>query len=136
MVTASFRKCLVSKAFSWDTYETFCFTNLSYMIYQVSTYTIYILITHRNYKEAIQREKPQIGFLQHTHPFYLLLLPSLIVISWEEICTQTQPTHFQSVESVLKLGKFWGFAKISWWGLEDAIGRIAGSGELEKTRFR
>ena len=34
------------------------------------THTIYTLITHRNYKENIQREKPQIGFLQHTHPSF------------------------------------------------------------------
>ena len=34
------------------------------------TLTIYTLITHRNCKEAIQRENPQIGFLQHTHPSF------------------------------------------------------------------
>ena len=35
-----------------------------------------------------------------------------MVIPWEEICIQTQPTHFQSVESVLKAGK---------WKLENVL---------------
>ena len=46
MVIASFRECLVGKAFSRDTRETFCFTNLSYLIYQDFTHTIYTHITH------------------------------------------------------------------------------------------
>ena len=46
MVTAGFRECLAGKAFSRDTHETFCFANLSYLIHQVSTHTIYTHITH------------------------------------------------------------------------------------------
>ena len=46
IVTASFRECLESKAFPQDTRETFCFDNLSYLIHQVSTHTIYTYITH------------------------------------------------------------------------------------------
>ena len=34
------------------------------------THTIYTLITRKSIKEATQREKLQIGFLQHTHPFF------------------------------------------------------------------
>ena len=41
------------------------------------------------------------------------LIPSPLVIPLEEICTQTQPTHFQNVESVLELRKLWGFVKRS-----------------------
>ena len=46
MVIAGFRKCLVSKAFPQDTRETFCFANLSYLIHQISTHTIYTHNTH------------------------------------------------------------------------------------------
>ena len=40
------------------------------------------------------------------------------------------------MKSVLELGKLWGFAKRSRRGLANAIGRIAGSRKLDKTRFR
>ena len=46
MVTASFHECYASKPFPWDTRETFYFANLSYLIHQVSTHTIYTHITH------------------------------------------------------------------------------------------
>ena len=46
VMTAGFHKCLASKAFLRDTRETFCFGNLSYLIHQVSTHTIYTYITH------------------------------------------------------------------------------------------
>ena len=35
-------KCLTGKAFLRDTRETFCFANLSYLIYQVSTHITHI----------------------------------------------------------------------------------------------
>ena len=46
MVTVGFRKYLAGKAFLRDTREIFYFSNLSYLIHQVSTHTIYTLITH------------------------------------------------------------------------------------------
>ena len=46
MVIASFRECLVGKAFPRDTWETFCFAILSYLIHLISTHTIYTHITH------------------------------------------------------------------------------------------
>ena len=46
VMTDSFRECLAGKAFPRDTRETFCFDNLSYLIHQVSTHTIYTYITH------------------------------------------------------------------------------------------
>ena len=45
-MTAGFRECLASKAFPRDTCKTFYFANLSYLIHQVSTHTIYTHITH------------------------------------------------------------------------------------------
>ena len=74
------------------------------------TYTIYTLITHKSKKEAIQKKTLE-RFLQHTHllkkellifnkEFFcsLFSFSSPIIIPWEEICTQTQPTPIQSVE--------------------------------------
>ena len=56
MVTAGFHECLTSKAFPWDTHETFCFAILSYMIHPISTHTIYTHITHI-LKGVLYREK-------------------------------------------------------------------------------
>ena len=93
----------------------------------------------QKYREAIQREKPisleRELLILSEKSFWALLLPSPIAIPWEEICTQTQPTPCQSVESVLELRKDWGFAKRSWWSLGDAIERIACFEKLEKTRL-
>ena len=100
------------------------------------THTTYTFISHKRKECYIQREKTLDRFLQHNtltffresysslreKSLYSLLLPSPIIIPWEEICTQTQPTPIQSVKSVLELGKLWGFAKRSQWGLADAIG--------------
>ena len=58
MVTTSFQECLVSKAFSRDTHEPFCFAILSYLIHPVSTHTIYTHITHI-LKECFSEIKPQ-----------------------------------------------------------------------------
>ena len=43
MVIAGFRCCLAGKAFLRDTCETFCFAILSYLLYPISTHTIYIV---------------------------------------------------------------------------------------------
>ena len=93
------------------------------------THTIYSLITHkskRGYSEKkLQHNTPTI-LERATHPLVrnlcsLFSFPSPIVIPWEEICNQTQPTSIQSVKSVLEFGKLWGFAKRTQWGLVDAI---------------
>ena len=47
IVTAGFRECLTGKAFPRDTRETFFFVNLSYLIYTISTHTIYTHIIHK-----------------------------------------------------------------------------------------
>ena len=41
-----FPECLVGKAFPRNTPETFYFAILSFLLYQVFTHTIYILISH------------------------------------------------------------------------------------------
>ena len=55
MEIAVFRECLTSKAFLRDTYEIFCFAELSFLIHTFCTHTIYTHITHRCW-EVIQRE--------------------------------------------------------------------------------
>ena len=51
--------------------------------------TLYTLITHKNCEEAIQREKPQIDFLQHTHTH--LLKRELLILS-DEIILASSPS--------------------------------------------
>ena len=80
-------------------------------------YPYYIYPHYPYWKEAIQKKTLEKGFY-NTHPVRenhsslkenpcsLLSFSSPIVIPWEEICTQTQTTHIQSVESVLELGKY------------------------------
>ena len=108
------------------------------------THTIYTLIIHKSKRGYSKRKTlDKFSTTQHTHLLerelfiseksLYLLIPSSIIIPWQEICTQTQLTHFQSVVSVLELGKVWGFVKRSRWGLTDAIGCIARSEKLEKT---
>ena len=57
MEIAGFHECLVSKAFLWDTRETFCFAKLSYLIHIICTHTIYTIITHKCWG-VLLRENP------------------------------------------------------------------------------
>ena len=140
---------------SWDGPSCEILVKLSaWKIFSVTflpfTHTTYTFITHKRKEWYIQRKKTLDRFLQHNtltffresysslreKSLYSLLLPSPIIIPWEEICTQTQFTLIQSVESVLELRKLWGFSKRTSWGLVDAIEHIAGSIKLVKTRPR
>ena len=55
--TASFRECLASKAFLWDTHETVYFAILSYLLHYILTHTIYTIITNRCWG-VLLRENP------------------------------------------------------------------------------
>ena len=57
METAVSHEYLVCKAFSRDTHETFCSTNLSSLIHTFCVYTIYTHITHKCKREFL-RENP------------------------------------------------------------------------------
>ena len=140
-----FASHFTTQAKSWVTRETLYLEGFKC---DLSSFLLYYIYPHypQNYKEAIQKKSLE-KFLQHTHLLEkellilkreLLILkweficslfpfpfpfPSPIVIPWEEIYTQTQPTPIQSIESVLKLGKHLGFAKKSRWGLANAIER-------------
>ena len=83
MVIVGFREYLAGKAFLRDTRETFYFANLSYLIHQVSTHTIYTLITH--ILRGVLFKKKTLASLRvrdgHTHnllhnPLWLSLTPT------------------------------------------------------------
>ena len=88
MVIAGFHKCLVGKAFLWDTCETLCFANLSYLIHQVSTHTIYTHVTHilkgvlfREKTLAITLESERLSFPQSSTQSIVVFLNSYLSIS-------------------------------------------------------
>ena len=64
MPNCQFRKYFASKAFSRDSLPG-GFLSVTFLPF---THNIPSLLT--NVKEAIQRENPYIGFLQHTHPSF------------------------------------------------------------------
>ena len=126
MVTTGFRECLVGKAFPQDTHEIFCFANLSYLIHQVSTHTIYTHIIH-TLKGVLFREKTLAITLENER----LLYPQFSTNPLGFIA-QTLTTPILSVK--------WGFgtAEKHWkksfvWWMQS--GWIAWSRELEKTRL-
>ena len=57
MEIVGFCECLADKAFPRDTRETFCFTELSYLIHTFFTHTIYTPVTHRC-SGVLLRENP------------------------------------------------------------------------------
>ena len=141
MVTASFCQCLASKTFPRDTCEIFCFANLSYLIHQVSTHTIYTNITHI-LKGVFFKENPShypweweivIPTILYTIycDFPQLLLLHIQIL--EKLIFQTLTTPILSVKwGFCAAGKHWKKPFV-WW---MQSGWITWSGELEKTIFR
>jgi len=56
VMTVGFREYFASKAFLQDTYETFTFSILAYLLHYAFTHTIYTVITHI-LKEVFFNEK-------------------------------------------------------------------------------
>ena len=88
IVTAGFRKCFMSKAFPRDTRKTFYFANLSYLIHQVSTHTIYTHITHicwgvlfREKTLVITLESKKLSYPQFSTQSIVVFLNSYLSIS-------------------------------------------------------
>ena len=128
MERASFRECLTSKAFARDTCKTFYFAKLSYLIHTFCTHTIYTPITHKPWELEIVI--PTI--LYTIHCAFCSTLTSPFSYPWEVDSPNTYHTHFECQV------RLW----CCWEALEEAKnGRcnmvlVAGSGELDKTRFR
>ena len=88
MVTVEFYECLMGKAFTRDTQKTFYFVNLSYLIHQVSTHTIYTHITHilrrvffRKKTLATTFESERVLYPQFSTPSIVVFLNSYLSIS-------------------------------------------------------
>ena len=141
MEIAGFCECLAGKAFLRDARETFCFTELSFLIHTFCTH-----ITHKCWG-VLLRENPS-----HNHWELEIFIPIILYIihcgfsstptsqfpyPWEVDSPNTYPP-FQSVKWGFGVaGKHWKKPSIGRsQALADAIGRITGSGELDKTRFR
>ena len=135
--TASFRECFAGKAFPRDTRKTFCFTELSYLIHTSFTHTIYTPITHRCWGMLL-RENPSLrvrdcyshNSLQNSLWIFLnsYISISITLRGW---LPKHLSHHFKVSSEVLVL---LGSIERSQ-ALVDAIGRIAGSEKLDKTRF-
>ena len=118
------------------THETLCLEDYKCDLSSSLPYYIYPYYP-QNCNGAIQKKTLE-RFLQQTlllresytslseNSFVASSPLSPIVIPWEEICTQTQLTPIQSIESVLELRKYLRFAKRSRWVLLDVIGRYCG----------
>ena len=139
METAGFRECLAGKAFPWDTRETFCFTELSYLIHTFFTHTIYTLITHIRWgvllRENLSHYSRELKiviptFLYTIHCGFSSTPTSPFLYLWE-VDSPNTPHPFKVSNDVLVLLGSIGRSQV----LADTIKRIAGSRELDKTRF-
>ena len=89
METAGFRECLTGKAFPQDTHETFCFAELSYLIYTFCTHTIYTFITHICWG-ILLRENPS-----HKHWELEIVIPTILyTITCGFFSTPTSPFSY------------------------------------------
>ena len=131
MVTTSFHECLTGKAFPRDTHETFYFANLSYLIHNISTHTIYTPITHIC-RRVLLRENPNhtpweleiviLTFLYTIHCGFPHLLPLHFHIL-DRLIAQTLTTPILSVKwGFGTSGKHW--KKTSFGGCNQAYCKI------------
>ena len=140
METPVSHKYLAGKAFPRDTCETFCSANLSSLIHTFCAYTIYTHITHKCWRELL-RENPS----QTTWELKIVIpiIPFTFVLGISSSLTSPFPYHWE-VDSPNTYHTLWECQVRSWcyWeALEEAKdGRcnmelVAGSGEIDKTRF-
>ena len=141
METAMFREYLAGKAFLRDTRKTFCSTRLSILIHTFSAHTIYTHITHKC-SGVLLRENPS------QTPWELeIVIPTILytfACGISSTPTSPFPYHWEvdSPNTYHTLSecqvKFW----CCWEALEEVkdgkcnMELVAGSGELDKTRFR
>ena len=141
METVVSREYLMGNAFPRDTRETFYFARLSILIHTFCAYTIYTHITHKCWGELL-RENPS------QTPWELeIVIPTIrYIIACGFFSTPTSPfTYHWEVDSpntYHTLSECQVIVWCCWEVLEEAKdGRynmvlVAGSGELDKTRFR
>ena len=119
------RLCRVSKTFSRNTRETLCLEDFECDFFTLHSYYIYPNYPQK-YERPFREKKPQISFLQHNTPIFqreresysslMRINCSLFFFSLPLSYLERRfvPTQFQSVESILELRKFQGFAKGNW----------------------
>ena len=142
MVTAGFCEYIAGKAFPQDTREIFCSVRLYYLITPFCTLTIYIPLLSTNGKESFWEKT-----LAKTLESLKLLSQQFFTHLFVEF-PHLLHFHFQTIERLLGHKFTTPFESVKWrfgvvgkhWkrshGLVDAIGLIAGFGELDKTGFR
>ena len=141
MEIAVSHKYLTGKAFPRDTCEALCSTSLSSLIHTFCAYTIYTDITHKWRGELLIENPSQT-------PWELeIFIPTILyifVLGISSSPTSPFPYHWE-VDSPNTYHTLWE-CQVNFWccweALEEAWnGRcnmelVAGSGELDKTRFR
>ena len=141
METAVFHEYLANKAFLRDTRKTFYFARLSFLIHTFYAYTIYTHITHKCWG-VLQRENPS-----HKHWKLEIVIPTYLytfACRFSSTPTSPFPYHWEvdSPNTYHTLSKCSVRIWCCWEALEEAkdgrcnIELLAGSGELDKTRFQ
>ena len=135
------REYLAGKAFLRDTREIFCSASLSNLIHTFYAYIIYTHITHKCWGELL-RENPS----QTTWELEIVIPTNLYTFVLGISSSSTSPFLYHwEVDSLNTYHTLWECQVIIWccWeALEEAKdGRcnmelVAGSKELDKTRFR
>ena len=141
MEIAVSREYLAGKAFLRDTREIFCSASLSNLIHTFYAYIIYTHITHKCWGELL-RENPS----QTTWELEIVIPTNLYTFVLGISSSSTSPFLYHwEVDSLNTYHTLWECQVIIWccWeALEEAKdGRcnmelVAGSKELDKTRFR
>ena len=141
METVVSREYLEGKAFSRDTRETFYSTSLYYQIHTFCTYTIYTHITHKWWGELLRKNPSKNTWVLE------IVIPTILytfVCGISSSPTFPFPYHWE-VDSINTYHTIWK-CQVMFWCCCEALeegkdGRcnmelVAGSGVLDKTRFR
>ena len=141
METAVSREYLVDKAFSWDTRETFCFARLYYLIHTFCTYTIYTHIIHKWEGEPLRKNSSK-----NTWELEIVIPTFLYTFVCGISSSPTSPFSYHwevdSLNTYHTLSECQVIIWCCWEALKEAkdgrcnIELVAGSGELDKTRFQ
>ena len=142
MERAVFHEYLKGKAFLRDTYETFCFASLYYLIHTFCTHTVYTHITHNCWR-VLLRENPskkKPWELEIAIPTYLYTF----ACGFSSTLTSPFPYHWEvnNPNTYHTLSECQVRIWCCWEALEEAkdgrcnMALVAGSRELVKTKVR
>ena len=136
-----FYGCLAGRPHPQGARETFCFARVLILIHAFRAYTIYTHITHKCWG-VILRENPS-----HTPWELKIVIPTYLYI-FAYGFPQLLPLHFHTIERLIAQNTYHTLSKCQvriwycWEALEEAkdgkcnMDLVAGSGELDKTRFQ